>query len=194
MKFDRNQAIAIAMDEIRTGGYEQASVKALSQRLGISRSSFYNTFKSREDLFAEIITHYLPSAPDAPLYAPIIGPVLPVIESVLHNLCKIRASEDGANGCIIVNSLCELCPSEESPALMLTTLANGSTRRFEELLSVAKVQGEIATDANIHALALSLQNLMIGLNVLSKVVRSEDELWLLTETTLKGLGLLGSTR
>lgn len=189
-KFDRNEALDIATEIIRTGGYEQASVKTLSEHLGISRSSFYNAFGSREELFSEIIGRYAPVAPDAPLYAPVAGPVLPLIENVLRNICRTRANDPGGKGCIIVNAVCELCPSTEGPAPMLGSMATGSTRRLEGLLEIARNQGEIAGDADVHALALALQNLMIGLNVLSKVVRTEDELWLLTRTTLKGLGLL----
>lgn len=189
MKFDRDKAIDVATEAIRSEGYEQASVKALSEKLGITRSSFYNTFGSREALFAEVIRRYAPTAPDAPLYEEINGPILPLLESVLKKICHIRSSDPGGHGCIIVNSICEMCPSTEDPAVMLMDMAAGSSKRLEELLVIAQTNKEIPADANPRALALALQNLMIGLNVLSKVVQSEDDLWLLTETTLKGLGL-----
>lgn len=73
---------------------------------------------------------------------------------------------------------------------MLTSLATNSTKRIAELLAIAREQGEIDSRADVQALALALQNLMVGLNVLSKVVRDESDLWLLTETTLRGLGLI----
>ncbi len=189
MKFDRDQAIEIATEAIRAEGYEQASVKALSERLGISRSSFYNTFGSREELFAEVIRRYAPSAPDAPLYGRVEGRILPLIEGVARNICRVRSRDKQGHGCIIVNSICELCPSPAGPAQMLADLATASVERIEELLATAQTQNEIPPEANLRALALALQNMMIGLNVLSKVVRSEEELWLLAETTLKGLGL-----
>lgn len=190
MKFDKDQAIEIAAEVIRNDGYEQASVKALSERLGITRSSFYNTFGSREELFAEVIRRYAPVAPDAPLYDKVEGPILPLLERVLRNICHIRTSDQQGRGCLIVNSICELCPSADGPAPMLAELAKGSTKQLESLLDIAQKQQEIPQDANLHALALALQNLMIGLNVLSKVVRSEEELWMVAHTTLQGLGLL----
>ncbi|MGO7153890.1 TetR/AcrR family transcriptional regulator [Rhizobium leguminosarum] len=188
-KFDRNEALDVVTETIRTGGYEQASVKALSERLGITRSSFYNAFGSREVLFAEVVARYSATAPDAPLYGEVTGPVLPVLHAVLRNICHVRTADPEGRGCIIVNSISELCPAPEGPAPLLTKLATSSTSRIEELLRIGRHQGEIDNDADIHALALALQNLMIGLNVLSKVVRDEGELWLLTETTLRGLGL-----
>lgn len=191
-KFDRNEALDIVTEVIRRGGYEQASVKSLSERLGIPRSSFYNAFGSREELFAEIISRYAAIAPDAPLYAKVEGPILPLLHGVLRNICRARAADPQGKGCIIVNSIAELCPSAEGPAPMLTNLAASSTRRIEELLDIARKHGEIDSRADVHALALALQNLMIGLNVLSKIVRDENDLWLLTETTLRGLGLFGT--
>ncbi|HEX8046296.1 TetR/AcrR family transcriptional regulator [Rhizobium sp.] len=188
-KFDRNEALDLVTEVIRTGGYEQASVKALSERLGISRSSFYNAFGSREELFAEVITRYAATAPDAPLYGHVTGSILPLLHGVLRNICRIRSADPEGRGCIIVNSISELCPSPVDPAPLLTRLAVSSTSRIEGLLQLAHEQGEIDSNANVHALALALQNLMIGLNVLSKVVRDEGDLWLLTETTLRGLGL-----
>ncbi len=188
-KFDRKEALDIATEAIRSGGYERASVKALSERLGISRSSFYNAFGSREAFFAEIIARYSMTAPDAPLYGEVKGPVMPVLYEVVRNICRVRAADPEGRGCIIVNSISELCPSADGPAPMLARLAAGSTSRIEELMTVAREQGEIGGTADVHALALALQNLMIGLNVLSKVVRDEDDLWLLSETTLRGLGL-----
>jgi TetR/AcrR family transcriptional repressor of nem operon len=38
-------------------------------------------------------------------------------------------------------------------------------------------------------MALALQNLLIGLNLFSKALRDEQELWLTASTTLKALGL-----
>ncbi|MCH8133745.1 MAG: hypothetical protein IIA30_14430 [Myxococcales bacterium] len=73
---------------------------------------------------------------------------------------------------------------------LLTEAILGSLDCLEKLLRLGVKQGEIAKDADTHALALALQNLLIGLNLMCKVVRDEAELWLAAETTLRGLGLL----
>ncbi len=53
-KFDREAAIDKVMQEVWRNGFERASVKALSERLGITRSSFYNAFDSREALLGSL--------------------------------------------------------------------------------------------------------------------------------------------
>ena len=188
-KFDRDEALDIITETIRTGGYETASVKALSERLGISRSSFYNAFGSREALFAEVVARYAQTAPDAELYGEITGPVLPVLHRVMRKICHVRTTDESGRGCIIVNSISELCPAPDGPGAMLNDMAIGSTERIVELLSMARRQGEVDDGVDVCVLALAVQNVMIGLNVLSKVHRNEEKLWRLTVVTLRGLGL-----
>lgn len=189
-KFDRGEALTAAMHAIWRNGYEAASVKALSEMLGITRSSFYNAFGSREDLFREAMTEYAAESPDAPLGGDIVSPVLPLLTQVFREICRARASDPDGRGCMIVNTVAELCPSPDGLGAELAEVVLGSAARFGKLLEIAKAGGEIPAEVNTHATALALQNLMVGLNVLCKVVRSEDELWLLARTTLKGLGLL----
>lgn len=192
-KFDRDEAVEAAMQAVWTSGYEQASAKALAELLGITRSSFYNAFGSREALFAEIIRRYAKISPDAPLYGEVSGPVLPLLVSVFREICRVRGNDREARGCIIIDAVSEICPSPEAPGPMLESYLLGSARRLEDLLNLAKTRGELPVSADAHALALAMQNLLVGLNVLCKVVRNEEELWLLTKTTMKGLGLLPET-
>ena len=63
-KFDRDEAIETAMEAFWRAGYQACSVRALSERLGITRSSFYNAFGSREALFREALARYGDQAPD----------------------------------------------------------------------------------------------------------------------------------
>lgn len=188
-KFDRKEALTAAMNAVWKDGFERSSVKTLSEQLGITRSSFYNAFGSREALFREAVPEYAAQSPDASLYNDIRAPVLPLINTVFRDICRARAADPDARGCMIINTVCELSPSTDGLGAELAEVVLGSVDRLESLLNLARDGGEIAGSADVHALALALQNLMIGLNILCKVVRSEDELWLLTRTTLGGLGL-----
>jgi len=61
--------------------------------------------------------------------------------------------------------------------------------RLELLLHQAAENGEIENKGDLREKALALQNLLIGLNVMAKVVHSENDLWAAARQTLKGLGL-----
>ncbi len=189
-EFDQAEAIETAMNEIWKNGYEACSVKALSEKLGITRSSFYNAFGSREALFREALVRYFDQSPDKAFATARQGVrVRALLTRTFREVCHARASDPAGRGCMAINSAAELCNvHEELGGLMAEAILN-SLGCLEKLLRWGVKQGEIDRDADTHALALALQNLLIGLNLMCKVVRSEDELWLAAETTLKGLDL-----
>ncbi len=192
--FDRDKAIEIVMHEIWQQGYEACSVKAISEKLGITRSSFYNTFGSREALFFEVLDVYFQQSPDSALANIKSGDsVIKNISAVFEAACRARTTDKHSRGCMAVNSVAELVGNHDIIGPKLEQAIQNSIKRFESLLSLAAEQGEIEND-NIATKALALQNLLIGLNVLSKVVTNFDELWQPTKHTLKGLGIYTATR
>jgi TetR/AcrR family transcriptional repressor of nem operon len=186
-KFDRDEAIQTAMREIWREGYEASSVKHLSEVLGITRSSFYNAFKSREDLFREAVGVYLALMPPAPTLNSDAA-VLPRLTDFVREVCRFNA-EHGWQGCLIANTIAECCPAEEGPAAEMSKMACESVRSYRALLDRAKKNGEIPANADTRILALALQNLIMGLGVFAKALKCEDKLWELARMTLSGLGL-----
>jgi len=193
-KFNRQEAVEFAMNEFWREGYEANSVKALSEKLGITRSSFYNAFNSRQALFGEALALYCSQTPDRALVnaTPDMS-IKQLLTDTLRAVCKSRSQDSEARGCLAVNCVAELCNTNDELGPKLEDIILGSAARLETLLGWGVASGEIHEEVNIHALALSLQNLIIGLNVLSKVVRTEADLWQVAKMTLQGLDLLAET-
>ncbi|MFT6659480.1 TetR/AcrR family transcriptional regulator [Maritalea sp.] len=188
--FDREQAIDDAMHIIWRDGYEASSVKALSEQLGITRSSFYNAFGSREALFQEALQNYCKQSPDYALalaFPPIDVKML--LTLVFREACAARADDPQARGCFAINSVAELSNHNEVLSPVLENLVLGSINQIQTILNWGVASKEFPRDLDTRAMALSLQNLLMGLNVMCKVVRSEDELLLAAQTTLKALGM-----
>jgi TetR/AcrR family transcriptional repressor of nem operon len=178
------------MNELWKNGLEACSAKALAERLGISRSSFYNAFGSREALFKEALDLYFSRAPDRMLAD--IGAdaeVLPVITGLFREVCHQRATDSDAKGCLAVNCVAELVGVDEALGPLLEDAVRRSLERFENLLRCAARKGEITDTGDLREKALALQNLLIGISLMSKVVRSEEDLWSTARQTLRGLGL-----
>ncbi len=190
-KFNKEDAIAFAMNEIWKNGYEATSVKALSEKLGITRSSFYNAFNSREALFEQVLALYASQSPDRAFRtaAPDI-PVRTLLTETFRTVCMVRAADKDGRGCLAVNSVSELCNTKSALGPLLEKAMLGNIARIEALLKRGVANGEINPKTDIHTLALSVKTLLVGLNTLSKFVRSEDELWRIASTTLRGLDLL----
>lgn len=188
--FDRDAAIETAMQEIWRNGYEASSVKAVSERLGITRSSYYNAFGSRQALFKEALGHYFAQAPDRILHGDLPDmPVLVLLTWTFHEISTIRAADPDRKGCLAINCLTELAGTNEELGALLVTAVMASAARFEELLNIAVENGELPPGTDTHAKALALQNLLAGLSVFAKALNDEAELWLTVRTTLEGLGL-----
>lgn len=188
--FDRSAAIETAMQEIWRHGYEASSVKAISEKLGITRSSYYNAFGSREDLFKAALEAYLAQSPDRVFHQGTPDmPILELLTLTFREICAARAGDREGRGCLAVNSLTELANTHDELGNLIASAVLGSAARLEELLAIAVEKGELPAETDLHAKALALQNLMIGINVFAKALRDEDELWLTVRTTLEGLGL-----
>ncbi len=191
-EFDRDQAVEIVMNDIWMNGFEACSIKAISEKLGITRSSFYNAFGSREALFEEALELYFSQTPDRVL-ARVDSTVriVPMLTKMFKDVCRARAADPQARGCMAVNCVAELVGVNKFLGPMLESAVLGSLERLEHLLRRAAANGEIEDRGDLREKALALQNLLIGLNVMCKVVRSEKDLWRAARQTLKGLGVYG---
>jgi len=189
-KFDRQAAVELVMNEIWRRGFEACSVKAISEKLGITRSSFYHAFGSREALFLEALELYFSQSPDQALGAmDHSASILRGLTQVFREVCRSRAADPEARGCMVVNGIAELVGVDERLGPVLGKAVLGSLDRLEGLLVQAAARGELSNKDNLREKALALQNLLIGLNVMAKVVHAEEDLWAAARQTLKGLEL-----
>ncbi len=188
-EFNRDEAVTTIMNEMWEHGYEACSTKALSEKLGITRSSFYNAFGSREKLFEEIIQNYNGPKQNRDWF-PIneTSSVLKSISQTLQRFCKARVNDPAARGCLFINSITELVGKNDQLDPVVKDNFSTNVAYLEGLLAVALERGEIEK-CDLRIKALTLQSVLISLNVMSKVVRDEDELWTTTKHSLQALGL-----
>jgi len=187
--FARRDAVETAMNLVWKKGFLSVSVKELAEAMSIRRSSFYNTFGGREELFREVLAMYGTRTPDAPLDHVRPGePVVPVIVSVMRDLCRARANDGEARGCLVCNGLAELAEVEGETGSLLAQTIRHRESVLERLLRQAVKQGDIPTLKDVRAAAKSFVSFLIGLNILSKVVRRESDLWAACRQYLSALG------
>ncbi len=189
-KFDRNEAIAIALDAFWEQGYEPTSVSELSSRMSITRSSFYNSFVSREALFDEVLALYGKQAPDRFLLDLKDGdPIVPAFKQIFRNLINARTEDKDAKGCLIVNGMANNTTSCEV-AHVFRNIMETKISRYADLLEMAVENGEIAPLEDVVATASALVTQLLGINMMSKIIRDSEQLWKIADTILTGLGLI----
>lgn len=188
--FDRTTAIQAAMNQFWKRGFEAVSASDLADAMSITRSSLYNSFGDRETVFREALEAYKRTSPDAMLGRLEPGqPVLPVIRGVFREICRVRARDPEARGCLVVNAIGQLVGVNEVLGCTIEEVVRESLAAWEHLILRAVDQGEIPRPGNLKATAQSFVTFVIGLNAISKILRGEGELWNLCEAFLGGNGM-----
>lgn len=189
-KFDRDDAIISMMNDIWRSGFDSISVKAVSEKLGITRSSFYNAFESREALFLEALDLYFNHAPYRKLatFSESSDPLI-LLTQVFKEVCVALCRDPEHRGCMAVNSVSELVGVNPVLGPVLENAFLNNIKCFEALLEESIRQGLLPENTDAHILALALQNTLMGLNTMSQLVKSEPELWSATRITLEALNV-----
>ena len=109
-EFDRNFALNAALDSFWQYGYGSTSLDDLTAAMGISRSSFYASFKSKHAVLLEVLEIYT-SELLARMALAIESAVDPR-SAVLALLEIVACTKEPAHGCLFVNSVSELLPAD----------------------------------------------------------------------------------
>ena len=188
--FSRDRAIDQALQLFWRDGYQAVTVSELADAMAIQRSSFYNSFGTKEAVFREVVEAYALQAPDAVLDNVRPGDsAIKTLVDALRALCYARAKDDYARGCLICNSIAELIGVDETLGPMLETALSLRIESMERLYNLAVQQKEYSTSSTIRDVARTTVSFLIGINVISKVVRSEQDLWSICRTFLYGIGI-----
>lgn len=114
-EFDEAYAIDAAMRAFWASGYEGTSTQALCDATGLGRSSIYNTFKSKHDLFTRALGRYVEVQTGEQLE--LLAGDEPVRERVRATFDRVIDSD--RVGCLVVNTTIELAPRDPQVAELL---------------------------------------------------------------------------
>ncbi|MFH9421398.1 TetR/AcrR family transcriptional regulator [Streptomyces sp. NPDC017529] len=154
-KFDEERAVDAAMNAFRAAGYEATSTQDLCEATGLGRSSIYNTFKSKHDLFERALDRYMTER-NGELFA-LLESDLPVREKIRTHLRRVVDEEcgddSGRRGCLVVNTAVEVAARDEEVA---GELARDYRLRLEAIraaIASGQRDGDIDADKDARALA-----------------------------------------
>ncbi|MGW7518755.1 TetR/AcrR family transcriptional regulator [Streptomyces sp. NPDC054796] len=179
--FDEDRAVDAALEAFRATGYEATSTQDLCEATGLGRSSIYNTFRSKHDLFRRTLVRYTERlcAEQRELMA---REDLPAREKVRVLLDSARLT--AARGCLLVNTAVELADRDEEIARLLR---EGHERRVAGLRAMfesARRAGEIDGGKDPHGLALFVLATVSGMRVSARSGADESALSAIAETAL----------
>lgn len=137
----------------RRVGFEAASVEALTQSMGISRSSFYAAFGSKRGVLLAALEHY--SRERLAVLDATAGP------GRLTETLRLIAGGDGdSRGCMLVNCVTELAPRDDEVAALGARHMGAVERALGRCLGEGPTSGD--RGRVLLAVALGVQTLRKG--------------------------------
>lgn len=176
-EFDLETALDAAVSLFWERGYAATSIADLTEVLGVSRSSLYQVFGSKDGIFAAALTRYAAVELDrltTGLREPENG--LAAIDAFLGGLVSHLATPRGRLGCLVTNTTTELGAVNSTVRTRVAGLVASLESALHACLVVARTRGDLPPDADVDALARHLTAVAQGLQVLAKTEPGETYL------------------
>ena len=170
-EFDTTQALDRAMRVFWAQGFEATSLCDLLCAMGLSKSSLYETFGSKHELYLAALDHYNRTVTATHVAAAIAAHASPKagIAAVFHGLIdSMVTSQGGCCGCFLNNSAVEVAPHDPAAARRVCDGLDHVESAFCEALGRARAAGEIPDHRDTQALARYLNSSLNGLMVMAK--------------------------
>ncbi|WUH97403.1 TetR/AcrR family transcriptional regulator [Spirillospora sp. NBC_00431] len=167
-KFEEGRAVEAAMRAFWTDGYEATSTQELCEATGIGRSSIYNTFRSKHDLFEKALVHYMDvnTAKMVEVLEDTGRPVRERLRTILG--WAVDPGADDPAGCLVVNTMVELAPHD---AAIAERLGRDERRRLTALTAAIEEgmrAGEIDAHKDARVLARFVVSTVSGMQVVAR--------------------------
>ncbi|SEG32737.1 DNA-binding transcriptional regulator, AcrR family [Nonomuraea solani] len=164
-------------------GYEATSTQDLCAATGLGRSSIYNTFASKHDLYEKALRHYMNDR-NARL-AELMARDLPAREKIRTVLWwAVEPDPAEPPGCLVVNSLVELAPRDRAVAELLRQDTARRVELVRSALETGRARGEIDPGKDPLALARFVAATVSGLRVATRGGADRAELESIANTAL----------
>ncbi|MGK5671500.1 TetR/AcrR family transcriptional regulator [Micromonospora sp. URMC 106] len=184
--FDEDRVLEAAMRAFWAAGYEATSTDDLCEATGLGRSSIYNTFKSKHDLFEKTLLRYMTQRTAAAVE--LLESAMPVREKIRALLWQAADTETGdPTGCLVVNSMIELAPRD---AEIATRLERDQDRRLTALrlaIEAGQRQQEIDPEKDPATLAHFVVATISGMRVLARGGADRSTLRAVASTALDAI-------
>ena len=170
-------------------GFQATSLPDLLDVMGIARSSFYASFRTKRDLFTECLelfgdrTLAMVNKDNKSLHPAALPRAF--FKSTLLDVSKHRAKQ----GCLMVNTVLELADADPELNQLATQKLNAIEDSFAASFLLAQKNGEMDTTYSAKELAKFVMTINLGLRIQSRQNKSREELESIIKHSLVAVGL-----
>ncbi|HFD32232.1 MAG TPA: TetR/AcrR family transcriptional regulator [Gammaproteobacteria bacterium] len=173
LEFNRSKALDEAMNLFWEKGYSAVGISELEQKTKLNRSSLYNSFGSKEDIFKNALN----------LYSKEIAPqMMSELISGVNGLADLKCFIDkliahlttvSGRGCFMVNTMAATSKSQPDISKVVEFYIEGFLSAIKIVLQRAVIKKEISKK-NINTDAELLLAAVLSANLLSRAKQSNS--------------------
>ncbi|MBL4743762.1 MAG: TetR/AcrR family transcriptional regulator [Cycloclasticus sp.] len=166
-EFDEQKALKKAMTLFRRQGYKATSLAALLKTMGLSRSSFYETFGSKRELFLSTLELFGKT-----------GAIYNFVDSNSAEPAKLMFAQifarvvasaiEGQGGCMFGNCAIEFATSDKEVSDQISQGLSELESLFIALIEAGQAKGDVAKDKDVKAIAAHLMATFYGIQTMAK--------------------------
>lgn len=186
--FDRDAALARAMEVFWARGYEGAQLSELMAAIGINPPSFYAAFGSKEAIFREAVDLYLQTVGAGSMR--VLGETAnarDAIEAMLLASEEIVLASPSSGGCLVSLGLVN-CQSQNADLRdHMRDLRRTTVLLIRQRLERGIAEGDLPAGTDAKRLATYFATVMQGLSLQGQDGASHDDLRGIVETAMRVL-------
>ncbi|MFF1380216.1 TetR/AcrR family transcriptional regulator [Streptomyces sp. NPDC058308] len=192
--FDEERALDAAMHAFWVNGYEATSTQDLCEATGLGRSSIYNTFTSKHDLFRRSLTRYMETmnAAQTEILENVELSATERVRALLARVIEgdIEHRENGHSvGCLTVNTTVELAGRDPEAVGILERDLAARLTVLRATIRTGQRDGDITTTRDADALARFVNAVIGGMRVSAQAGADRAALQAIAETALDALAV-----
>lgn len=175
-EFDRDAALAAAINVFWAKGFAATSTEDLVQAMSIGRQSFYNAFGDKRQLYLEALQTYQRNSTSCHLER-LTSPASP-LAGLRDLLVGLIPDDDGLRclGCMGVGSIGEFGTTDPELVEVRDKMISVFLAKITERIREGQKLGEIDPDLDANQVAAFLQVTMSGLQLAARGGSKADEL------------------
>jgi TetR/AcrR family transcriptional repressor of nem operon len=175
--FDETAVLDRAVQLFWDKGYNGTSMQEVVDYLGISRSSLYDTFGDKRQLFLKALHRYQKEQGGAWLAkAEKSNATLPFLREMFETAIQEISEDSLSRGCFMVNTSVELAAHDPEVAQIVTQNKCQMENAFAALILKGQLTGEISTKKDALSFARFLFHVFSSIRLAAKSDVATEEL------------------
>jgi TetR/AcrR family transcriptional repressor of nem operon len=168
-EFDKERALASAMDVFWRSGYENTSMEDLMGEMGIAKQSLYDTFGDKRALYLKAMAFYRKQTNSS--LRELLGSA-PTVEAGFNRILLglvAESREQHARGCLLLSANMDRAVDDEEIARFLQDNQAEVESIFTEALQRGQTGGELRNGADAGALAKFFVATIQGMRAMARL-------------------------